>query len=548
MATAPHRSAALALIRTDASSAIGLGHLRRCLSLAAALRELGAEVRFAVRASDVDAVAIAAADGFAAQVLATPGAADGTAGGAADGGADSQAADAQAFLALWPDARPAWVVLDHYRLGAAWQACVRQHLHGQMATIDDLADRPLDTDVLIDHNLVPAPGHRARYLAWLQRDPAAWLCGPRFALLGPAYRAQPAFVVAPMVRSIGIFLGGTDPAGLSAVALQACRSVAGFSGPVELVSTLANPALAALRASVASDPNASLTLDLPHLAGFFRRHDLQIGAGGGATWERCCVGVPTLTLCAADNQRAVIPALQALGVLVSSADNQVATVGTALLGLINSQATRQALSEGGRALVDGRGAQRVAVALLARSQRQLTLHRVTPDDAHRLWCWRNHPATRAVSRQAEPIPWPAHQAWLARILAEPNRHLWLAHLHNTPVGLIRFEPLHQPLHGLPQATQQARHEVSLYLDPGLHGLGLGSLLLDAGEQALAACIGPTTVHAEVLADNPASRRLFSAAGYRAASALTFTKTVAPSASAAHSGGSVGSGAPQEPCP
>ena len=46
------------------------------------------------------------------------------------------------------------------------------------------------------------------------------LGGPRFALLGPAYAEAPRCAPGASVRSIGIFLGGTDPAGLSASALR----------------------------------------------------------------------------------------------------------------------------------------------------------------------------------------------------------------------------------------------------------------------------------------------------------------------------------------
>lgn len=498
------------LIRTHASSAVGLGHLRRCLSLASALRARGGEVLFGLNTSDVDASAIVASEGFGARSLALP-----------DGA--TAATDAQAFVDnfadLLADGRPVdWVLVDHYGLDASWHSIVADRMACRMAAIDDLADRPLSVDLLIDHNFVPPPGHLPRYAPRMRREPLAWLCGPRFALLGPAYPKRPPFTVAAEVRSIGIFLGGTDPAALSATALQACRQVARFEGPIEVVSTSANPGLAALRQVVAQDAHACLSIDLPDLADFFARHDLQIGAGGGATWERCCIGVPTLTLCVASNQKAVIPGLQALGALVSTTDNSASGIGLALRALIDSPAQRQALSAGGQALVDGRGAERVAWSMLVHSGQPLALRPVGPDDSYTLWSWRNDAVTRAASRQSEAITWPTHTAWFNRTLADPGRRLWLAHRQGCLAGVIRFD-----------AMADGRHEVSLYLDPGLHGLGLGAALLSAGEQTLAQCLGSTTVHAEVLPDNPASRRLFQASGYQATSDLTFSKTVAPRA-------------------
>jgi RimJ/RimL family protein N-acetyltransferase len=73
------------------------------------------------------------------------------------------------------------------------------------------------------------------------------------------------------------------------------------------------------------------------------------------------------------------------------------------------------------------------------------------------------------------------------------------------------------------------HEVSIYLDPALPGLGLGRAVLRAGEEALAARCGAVTVHASVRAGNVASQRLFAAAGY-AGGPLSFQRRLAPAGS------------------
>jgi len=489
----------LIAVRTDASSALGLGHLRRCLSLAHALRALGAEVQFVLRSSDVDGPALAAADGFVAHTITA---------------SDAQQ-DALAFCALWSARRTAAVLVDHYGLDAAWHTHVREHLGGPLAVIDDLADRPLAADVLIDHNLVPPPGHHAMYAPVLRHPPALWLCGPRFALLGPSYARAPAFEVSPTVSSIGIFLGGTDPAALTATVVHACREIARFTGPIEVVSTSANPRLGELQTLAASDAGLTVSADLPELSAFYRRHDLQIGAGGGATWERCSIGVPTLTLCVAANQCAVIPALEALGAVATIGHNDAHTIGVALAALIGSPERRRQLSERSRALVDGRGAARVALALLARCAAGMQLRPAGSADAHMTWCWRNDPATRQASRQSQEIPFEAHQAWLDRTLADTRRRLWVAHIGTRDVGVIRFD-----------RRDDSVWEVSLYLDPTLHGLGLGAMLLRQGETALRMRDGAATVCAEVLPTNPASQRLFVAAGYHAHSPTTFSKTLA----------------------
>jgi spore coat polysaccharide biosynthesis predicted glycosyltransferase SpsG/GNAT superfamily N-acetyltransferase len=372
--------------------------------------------------------------------------------------------------------------------------------------IDDTADRALDADALLDHNW--APDHRAKYASRLQREPR-WLCGPRFALLASAYRGAARYRFHDAVRSIGVFMGGTDPGGVSARVLAACRH-AGFTGPVEMVSTSVNPQLTGLRAACQRDGNTTLTLDQPDLAAFFARHDLQVGAGGGATWERCCIGASTVALALVANQSAVVPGLAALGA-VRAADE--ATLPVVLRELIADPAARQSLAEQAAALVDGRGAQRVALALL---RDHLQLRPATADDAPLLHGWRNHLSVRAVSATQDPIDFDAHEAWVRAVLAHPVRWLFVGQVGQLPVGSIRFDRL-----------ANGHLEVSLYLDPDLQGLGLGRHLLAAGEQALLA-LHPAgiTVHASVLPGNTASQQLFAAGGYHGGP-LQYKKTIGP---------------------
>ncbi len=336
-------------MRADASAAIGLGHVKRCLSLAQALRALGADVSLAWRRIDLDCAPLIEAAGVVSRCIA-------------DGPVSREANDARDFLAASPAA--ARIVVDHYALGEPWHRAVREASGAKLAAIDDIADRALAVDWLVDPNHSADP---AAKFAGLIGPQTHLLAGPRHALLAPAYADAPRCELRDSVHSIGLFMGGTDAANFSLLALRALRDGAGFGGAIEIATTSGNPNLAALREAIAGDERTRLTLDQSDLAAFFARHDLQIGAGGGATWERCCVGAPTLALIAADNQRAVLLPLQDLGVLRVLADEppSQATIADAARELITNPALRRSLAERSRALVDGRGALRVATALLA---------------------------------------------------------------------------------------------------------------------------------------------------------------------------------------
>lgn len=496
-------------LRVDASATMGTGHLRRCLSLAQALVELGAGVDLLVRRLDEVAPQVLSGPtltaGISVHWLPAPVVPyvpepDGTPHQAWAGVHWAQ--DASDTVAALRDKAADWLAVDHYAFDMRWHAAVRQSLRCRLLAIDDMADRALDADALLDQNW--DADHRAKYAACLRRKPR-WLNGPRYALLSAAYRDAPRYQFHEPVQSLGIFMGGTDPGGASAQVLKICRR-SGFTGTIEIASTSANPHLAELRAACGATPGTSLTLDEPDLADFLARHDLQVGAGGGATWERCCIGVPTIGLVLATNQMAVVPALDKLGVLRAaridshSAPADMPALSQVLAVLLADQETRRSLGERAALLVDGRGAQRVGLSLLRET---LRLRPATGEDGEMLHRWRNHPAVRAVSGTQDPIPLADHLGWLQRVLAAGDRWLFVAEVGRLAVGCIRFDRL-----------AADRFEVSLYLDPELQGLGLGQRLLQGGEQTMRGHLGHDfTVDASVLPGNTASQHLFEACGY-----------------------------------
>lgn len=496
-------------IRVDASATIGTGHLKRCLSLVQALIEQGARVSLVTRALDAVSAQVLREAPCPVHWLPAPEGeflTDGSDPPHAAWGGVSWAQDARDTASALKSERPDWLVLDHYAFDARWHDAVRTAWGCQLLVIDDTADRSLAPDVLLDHNW--APDHRAKYAGRLKREPR-WLAGPRHALLSPAYRSAPRHAFHTVVRSIGIFMGGTDPDGISARMLAACRA-AGFTGAIEVVTTSANPHLDKLRESCTSDTGVTLTLDEPNLAAFFARHDLQVGAGGGATWERCCIGAPTIAIALATNQLAVVPGLASQGAVRAATESALVEV---LRELIADPTARQSLGERAAELVDGRGAQRVALHLLRDT---LALRPAKLDDAPLLHAWRNHPAVRSVSGTTEPIAFEDHQAWMQRVLSSADRWLFVAQVGDLAVGSIRFDRL-----------DSGHLEVSLYTDPQLQGLGLGRRLLLAGEQQMHhRWQAPFTVDATVVAGNTVSQKLFEGCGYHGGP-LLFRKTLGP---------------------
>lgn len=346
-------------IRVDASERMGIGHLRRCLSLAHALRSLSAQIRFVTRDLGIASRHQIVAQGFEDVVVlkgrraperfdpAIPHAAW------AEVAQDADADDTARALAEFA---PDWVVVDSYSFDTQWHRTMRDALDCRIVQIDDVADRTIAPDLLVDHNL--SVDHVLKYAGRIEAG-LSILGGPKYALLGPRFASAPRYAFASEVGSIGIFMGGVDAGNHSATVLDALVSI-GFAGAVEVVTMSANPHLDALRARISQRANTRLTLDLPDLADFLARHDVQIGAGGGASWERCCIGVPSLLLVVAANQETVAPQLAAAGVVAVAHKADRAEIATALAGLLRNPDKRRDLATRARALVDGRGALRVA--------------------------------------------------------------------------------------------------------------------------------------------------------------------------------------------
>jgi UDP-2,4-diacetamido-2,4,6-trideoxy-beta-L-altropyranose hydrolase len=493
-------------LRVDASVEMGIGHLKRCLSLAEALRSTGADPLFVTRDLGLDVGDFIRRHGdFAVRRLPAPLDAI-SVGHHAESHTDwagvAWQQDAKETLEQVRECECAWLLIDSYAFDARWHRHVGNELGVRVAAIDDLADRPMAVALLIDHNL--ASDHHQKYRSSLEY-PCRILGGPRFALLGKTFASARRYRFSDEVRSIGVFLGGTDPASLTQSVIDSCRRLAGFTGPIEIATTSANPALASLRVLCAEDQNLSLCIDQPDLTGFFSRHDLQIGAGGGACWERCCIGAPSITLVTAVNQIAVVEMLGIAGasaVLPKGHSPTSEAIGEMVRNLLNDVRGRRSLHENALGLVDGRGAQRVALAMAASNLRVRT---ATVDDAELVYRWRNHESTRSVSRDSSPIPWSTHQSWFDKVLVDARRRVLVGQVGEVPVGVFRFDEL----------RERGAIEVSLFLDPELHGLGLGTALIRAAHADWEQSVGRgESFVATVSERNFASQNLFRSAGYQ----------------------------------
>lgn len=481
------------LIRADASVDIGSGHVMRCLALAHGLRKAHARVTFACRQAPGDLCDFIAAKGYPVHRLSV----------GEDRGLDMDwEADAKRTIAVVRSDVPFdWLIVDHYALDRRWESTMRPQTKAVMV-VDDLANRIHDCDILLDQNYYR--GLDTRYDD-LTPKTCKKLLGPQFALLRPEFSAarprEPRDT--PVVRRILVFLSSADPSNVTSRALEALDAVASSGVEVDIIVGAASPHVAALTAYCSRRPGRRLHVQTSRMAELLAAADVAIGGGGATSWERACLGVPSLVIGLADNQLAIAQALARDGVhlyLGRVEDMEDSGLRAALAVLLENRCLRTALARAAFATTDGGGVGRVIRHLLAR---HVSFRPATEDDCDRLFAWRNHPETRRHFFDPAPIDLSVHRKWFAGTLTNATRALLIGVVDGEEVGVLRYD----------FSGDEAR--VSAYLDPTRRGEGIGTALLVAGRDWLRShCPETRAIVAEVLPANEASVHAFLAAGYR----------------------------------
>lgn len=345
------------LFRADASLQIGNGHVMRCLALATALQQRGAQVEFLSATTEGHLHGLIADRGFTVRALPAEHAAS----------ASSEAVE-EVRRVLGPS-RFDWAVVDHYRLDASWEGAIRSHCE-RVFVIDDLADRRHDCDMLLDQNL----GRTADAYRGLVPAAARLLVGPRHALLRPEFAAARdgslARRAAPRLERVLISLGGVDLTNLTERVLLALAA-AGLPDLSQVVVVLGPtaPWHERIQALAAGLPWPTVVhRNAANMADLMAACDLAIGAAGTTAWERCALGLPSVVFVLADNQRPGAHALAQSGcVQLLASPDDIESELPPVLRRCQDPALLRAMSRAAAGVTDGQGVARVAQALQNRS-------------------------------------------------------------------------------------------------------------------------------------------------------------------------------------
>lgn len=326
------------LFVVDAGPAVGGGHLMRSLTLARALEAQGASYAFVGPPAVAELLDTFSPDSarIAAEDLAA-------------------AAVRESFDA---------VVFDHYGLSEPDHRAMAQGR--PVLVIDDLANRPLGADIVLD----AGPARKAEDYSGLVSVACRLLLGPNFAAVRPEFAALRGPALAwrgEPVQRILVSMGLTDVDGITSRVVELIRRRATEAG-LDIVLGASAPSLPGLTKVARRDPRLMLHVDTPHMARLTAEADIGVGAPGSTTWERCILGLPSVLVVLADNQRPAAAAMadREAALVVDVADPEFdRSFDRALWNLLRDADLRRTLARNSAEVCDGLGAGRTAEALLA---------------------------------------------------------------------------------------------------------------------------------------------------------------------------------------
>jgi UDP-2,4-diacetamido-2,4,6-trideoxy-beta-L-altropyranose hydrolase len=473
----------LLLIRADAGTQLGTGHVMRCLALAQAWWEKGGSIQFALASVAPALEARLGGEGFdSMRVDAPPG----------------SALDATETIATAHETGAVWLVVDGYHFDAAYQQAIKGSGLGLLVIDDDGHAKHYWADLVLNQNLSAVEALYPSREAYTRL-----LLGTQYALLRREFWPWRGWQrqIPDQARRILVTMGGADPDNVTLKVLKALQQIQAKDLEVKVVIGGSYPHRETLEGWAAPGV-CKLIENPPDMPGLMAWADLAISAAGSTCWELAFMQLPSVLLVLAENQRPNAAGLHSAGAVFSLGwhkDLRPEALAHALERLLPSRESRASMAGVGRSLVDGNGSSRVAALM---SQMPVRIRSVSRDDCALLFSWANDPLTRQMSFHSHPIQWAEHQQWFEQVTHEPHSVFviaeWLQNGRWLPVGQARITQ-----DGIVSISVAAEYRSQRLARPALQA-AVACYRARSPEKVLTAHIKP---------ENRASQRVFQQAGF-----------------------------------
>ena len=346
------------IFRVDASLQMGTGHVMRCLTLAAALKDNGANIEFICRKHEGSLIDKIRLNGFKVHELEALEEVDDKLTHSHWLGATQQQ-DTDDCIEILKAEKINWLIIDHYALDEQWQKRLKPY-YKKLMVVDDLADRKHECDILLDQNF----GRSHQDYKELVPKSAKLLMGSEYALLRPEFEKYRQYSLDrrkdEKLKKLLINMGGADPDNITGKVIERLQ-IAKLPKDVEITIVMGKtaPHLSNVITSVSKLPYRSeVKVDVDNMAELMANADIAIGASGATTWERCCLGLPTIQLITAYNQEFIAQKLNKINAI------KLVEIDDVVENLENFQYWMQSTGESASKVTNGSGIKRILDCLV----------------------------------------------------------------------------------------------------------------------------------------------------------------------------------------
>ncbi len=429
--------------RVDSSVGVGTGHVRRCLTIAKGLKDLGVqEVVFICSKSEGNIIDDIKNHSFKVRIIESnhefnledvqqyrvP---------EIDILSQAQVVDAEQTIKLLNNEHPDILIVDSYLFAETWENILRPYVKS-LVVIDDLANRFHNCDIIIDNNFSENK-HAYDLLvpSWSRK-----LCGTKYVLLNQDFlrvsnKRNP---IVSINRIFVFFSGSTELNPLTISVVNKLQCIEPDKLYIDVVVGGNAEDVSNVKKNI-TRTNTTVSGPVPNFAQLMENTNLAIGAGGITNWERCYLGIPAIVVAIAKNQ---VPSCSALSqnkyinYVGELSEETPLKIEGLVSQLINNTVLLNRQSMLCQKLVDGKGLRRVLISLLPKSYFSFSLREATIDDVDLYFEWVNDPEVRKSALNPAIITIEHHVNWFNKQISSNEAFMYVYECDGVAIGQTRF--------------------------------------------------------------------------------------------------------------
>jgi UDP-2,4-diacetamido-2,4,6-trideoxy-beta-L-altropyranose hydrolase len=370
----------------------------------------------------------------------------------------------------------------------------------QLIIFDDTADIEHDGDYFI---CISPDIHEDIYKSKVPKN-SKFLLGPSFASLRNQFflnRYSALESKKDIVENIFISAGASDPLGITELFVEAI-CLTNYRKRLSIVLGSNNK----LSRKLLENNNIDFKVysSVENIADIMSSSDIALGASGNSSWERCCLGIPSIIFETASNQNKIAKYLENVGAAINLGkprDLSIDDVSKAIQEIIDDPIRRADMSSSAFGVTDGLGVRRILANIfpeISKSGLPIYLNKATIKDIELVYEWQREPEMRKYCLNQEIPNLEENRAWMTKKLSDPLCIFNIIYLDKSAVGVVRCD-----------IKKNNKCLLSIYLSKKYRKLGIARAALVIIKKQLY----DFRMHAEILENNIDSINLFKSAGF-----------------------------------